>query len=241
MTWAPTDSEIDVFIPNALSPWSSFFKQLAPSLIEHYDMVSLEWCHFAGQMGHETNGLSLANMRENMNFRTARRILQVYRYRLNLCLNKVNSDKEDEPAWVKGKSVDYMAQYLIGKPEELARIVYGGREGTPWYQGHLYIGRGPTQITHKDNYEAISNEIAKQPNVTFIDLVAKPELLEEPEWGVRSAFADWHIKGLRKYALADQTDRVSAALNTGSPNRIDITNGLQSRRLWTNKAKRIWL
>jgi len=240
MTWAPSRTELEKFLPNAKPEWMGALCTLAQRLVPHYGMDRLEWCHFAGQLAHESAGLTLGAMRENMNFRTPGRIREVYAYRLKLCLQKLDKGEVSEPAWARGKTVDQMCRELVGKPEELANIVYGGREGTPWYQGRRYIGRGPTQITHLNNYRAIGNEIARQPGGGAVDLVANPELLEQPEWGVRSAFADWAIKGLARYAREDDVDRVSAALNTGSPNKVSITNGLAERRRWTAKAKGVW-
>lgn len=240
MPFVATRTGIDKLMPNAKPEWASALASLSQRLVPFYAMDRLEWVHFVGQIAHETNGLSLGGMKENMRFTTPARIREVYAYRLRLCLQKLDRGEVSEPAWARGMTVDQLCRRLVGSPEELARIVYGGREGTPWYEGHRYIGRGPTQITHLDNYRAIGQEIARQPGGSSVDLVANPELLEQPEWGVRSAFADWHLKDLRKFAWVDDVDRVSAALNTGSPNKISITNGLQSRRRWVAKAKGVW-
>lgn len=240
MAFKPSLTAIERLFPRAKPEWLSELSRLSQTLCPHYKFDRLEWVHFIGQIGHETNGLSLGSMRENMSFTTPARIKEVYAYRIRLCLEMLDKGKVEQPEWAKGLTVDQMCRQLTKRPEELARIVYGGREGTPWYEGHRYIGRGPTQITHRDNYKAISDEIARQPGGSSVDLVSNPELLEQPEWGVRSAFADWYLKKLRQYAWVDDVDRVSAKLNTGSASKVSITNGIESRRRWVAKAKGIW-
>lgn len=226
-------AELARFYPKAKPEWLQAMARLAPILCQHYKMDRLEWVHFAGQIGHETNGLSLGGMRESMAY-SAPRMKEIFRYRLTLALKQNTLGVRD-----KYGTLDRLCRGLVGQPETLAALVYGGREGTPVGCGR-YIGRGPTQITHLNNYREIGKEIARQPVGEKVDLVENPELLELPEWGVRSAFADWHLKNLRKYAWVDDVDRVSAKLNTGSAEKIKITNGLDSRRRWVAKAKGVW-
>lgn len=219
--------------PRGQEAWLKAFVDLAPEMFAAYGFTALDWQHFAGQWGHETNGLSLAEMRENMTFTTGKRIREVYSYRLRLAL------ETDPQLRMQYGTVGKLAAALVRNPDYLADIVYGGREGTPWMDGSKYIGRGPMQITHLNNYRAIGAEIARVggPNV---DLVATPARLEEPEMGVRAAFADWHLKDLQRWARQDDVARVSAKLNTGSSTKISSVNGLDSRRRWTAKAKAVW-
>ncbi len=236
-----TREDLARMYPRALPEWLDAMAELAPLLANHYGFNRLDWVHFLGQIGAETNGLSLARMQENMNFTTAKRIKEVYSYRLKLAINYVTTGRQKEPAWVRGKTVDQVAASLVRKPKELADIVYGGREGTGWLQGSKYVGRGPTQITHLNNYKAIGEEIARQPGGASIDLVATPEkLADDPELGIRSAFADWHIKGLSRWAQNDDCDTLSDALNTGNIRDNVKPHGLPERRRQTAIAKGIW-
>lgn len=221
--------------PRAIPAWLDALARLAPQLTEFYDFTRLDWVHFAGQIGAETDGLSLREMRENLRFTTAARILQVYNYRLGVAL------ENDEQLRAKYRTKSALAAALVGQPDYLADVVYGGREGTPWMQGSRYIGRGPTQITHLDNYRAVGAEIQLQPGGQSVDLVYNPDALAtEPELGVRAAFADWHLKRLSRWARADNTDAVSALLNTGSPHKTNIVNGLDRRRRWVARARGVW-
>lgn len=221
--------------PRALPEWLDAMAEVGPMLASFYGFNRLDWVHLCGQIGAETNGLSLAKMQENMNFTTAKRILEVYSYRLGVALQR-------EPA-LKSKygTREKLAAALVRNPKELADLVYGGREGTPWRQGSKYIGRGPTQITHLNNYKAIGEEIARQPGGDVFDLVAHPEMLaDNPELGIRSAFADWHIKGLSRWARKDDCDTLSDALNTGNIRDNVKPHGLPERRRQTALAKTIW-
>lgn len=222
--------------PRAPTDWMDALDRLAPELFEYYQFQRLDWVGWCGQIGHECNGFTLREMREDMRFTTTKRILEVYSYRLGVALNK------DAQLRSTYGTKSRLAAALRNQPEFLADVVYGGREGTPWMRGHLYIGRGPSQITHLDNYRAIMKEIRRQPGgKSCPDLVADPDTLaRDPEMGIRSAFADWHLKGLSRWAREQNWDAVGAALNTGSPYKVSITNGLPSRRRWTAKALGIW-
>lgn len=236
MPIVPTRAELARMYPRALPEWLDAMARLAPDLCRHYKIDRLRWVHRAGQIAAETDGLSLRSMTENMRFTSASRILEVYSYRIGVALTK------DATLRARHGSKTALARYLVGKPVELADIVYGGRDGTPWMQGSRYLGRGPTQITHKDNYSAIMAEISRQPGGKACpDLVADPErLADDPDLGIRSAFADFAIKGLDRWADCDDCDTLSDALNTGNVRDQVKPHGLTRRRRETARAKAIW-
>jgi predicted chitinase len=232
---AITRDDLARMYPRALPEWLDALHELAPVLGAHYGFNRLDWVHFCGQIAAETNSLTLRQMRENMSFSTQRRILEVYSYRLGVALSKEPDLKR------RFGTREKLAAYLVRKPKELADIVYGGREGTPWMQGSKYIGRGPTQITHRNNYKAVGDEIAEQPGGDAFDLVSDPDVLAtDAELGIRAAFADWHIKGLSRWAQKDDCDTLSDALNTGNIRDNVKPHGLDRRRLETSRAKKIW-
>lgn len=231
-----TRDSLQRMFPNAIPEWLDAMAELAPELCQFYRFNRLDWVHLCGQIAAETRGLSLARMEENMRFRTARRILEVYSYRLGVAIAR---KWRIDGRWFQDRAT--LAAYLVNKPKLLADVVYGDREGTPIMQGSKYLGRGPTQITHLNNYRAISEEIARQPGGEKFDLVANPEMLaEDPELGIRAAFADWHIKGLSRWAQADDCDTLSDALNTGNIKDSVKPHGLKERRAQTARAKLIW-
>lgn len=242
MSFSPARSDLERFFgARALPSWIDAMSELAPVLCNHYEFDRMRWVHFCAQIGAETNGLALSPMEENMRFTTAARIIEVYKFRLNLCLKKLRTGEESEPAWAKGMSVNALAKHLVGKPKELADIVYGGREGTEWMCGSRYVGRGPTQCTHLNNYRSAGIEVAKQPSGGTFDLVARPELLaHDPHLGIRVAFAEWHTKGLNLWADNDDLDNVSSVLNTGKPHNSQHAHGMDNRRRWYAKAISVW-
>jgi len=226
--------------PRALPEWLEALERLAPQLLDHYKFNRLDWCGIAGQIDAETNGLALKRMEENMSF-TAARMMEVYSKRLG--------DAVGRPVPPLGGRVfgskAALARALAGKPKELADVVYGGpfgREGTPPWQGSRYIGRGPLQETHRNNYAAARDEIRQQPGGTECpDLVEQPELLAtDPELGVRNVFGQWKTKGLTKYAHRQDWATLSDVLNTGNPNDSIKPHGLERRLRATARALAIW-
>lgn len=229
------------FGEGAKAEWIDAFAELAPVLYKHYEFTPRRWAHFMGQVAHESSALGLKNMREDMVFTTTDRIVEVYQYRLNRCIQLVNKGEVSEPKIAKGSTVWKLAQNCVRNPVLLADIVYGDREGTPWMQGSRYVGRGLLQTTHRNNYALTYEEIKKQPGGTKCpNLVTIPEALEEPEWGIRAGFADWAIKGLNRWADIDDCDTLSDVLNTGNARDNVKPWGLAERKRWVAKAKVIW-
>lgn len=232
-----TRKDLVRMFPRARKDWLDEFEEVGDLLVKHYNMERLDWVHFCGQIEAETNGLRLNPMRENMSFRSQSRIIAVYSYRLNRWIKK--------DGVLNGRrfcSKYPLAKYLVRKPKLLADIVYGGREGTPWMQGSKFIGRGPTQCTHKNNYRIAQKEVEQQPGAKDIpNLVDEPETLaHRADVGVRVAFAEFALKGLSRWARRDDAWSVSKILNTGSRKSKVQPHGLARRKRGTAKAKGVW-
>jgi putative chitinase len=89
-----------------------------------------------------------------------------------------------------------VASQFERQPEKIANKVYSGRMGnTEDGDGAKYIGRGLIQVTGKENYTHCGEALG-------LDLVANPQLLEEPRYAALSAGWFWNKKGLN--ALADE-------------------------------------
>lgn len=239
MAMKPTRADLARMFPRARPGWIDALATLAPQLCEFYDVGRLEWCHICGQIAAETAGLSIDKMVENMRFTSTRRILEVYGYRLGVAI-------QAGPVFGRRyRSKAELARALVDQPEMLADVVYGGphgREGTPPWQGSRYLGRGPLQTTHLNNYRAARDEIRKQPGGEACpDLVEHPETLStDPEMGVRAVFAEWKIKGLKRWALADNCYTLSDILNTGNDKDAIKPWGMERRVRETARAKAIW-
>lgn len=91
--------------------------------------------------------------------------------------------------------------------------------------GQLYKGRGLIQITGRSNYTACGLALG-------LNLLASPELLEQPVHACRSAAWYWKTRGLN--ALADAGDQVAITrrVNGGA-------NGLAERLALFEVAKRV--
>jgi putative chitinase len=112
------------------------------------------------------------------------------------------------------------------KPELIANRVYAGRMGNgdeASGDGWRYRGRGPIQLTGKDNYRACGTALG-------IELVNQPELLETPEVGCLAACWFWSSKGLNKVADAGDFVHITQVINGG-------LNGLKERTAFWERAK----
>lgn len=91
--------------------------------------------------------------------------------------------------------------------------------------GVRFKGRGLIQITGRANYTAYAKFCG-------YDVVAKPELLEQPVGAVKSAMWYWQTHGLNELADADKFVTITRRINGG-------TNGLESRRTYLARAKQV--
>jgi len=99
-----------------------------------------------------------------------------------------------------------IASQFERQPEKIANKVYSGRMGnTEDGDGAKYIGRGLIQVTGKENYTHCGEALG-------LDLVANPQLLEEPRYAALSAGWFWNKKGLN--ALADEGTKDSFEVMT---------------------------
>jgi putative chitinase len=121
---------------------------------------------------------------------------------------------------------DADAQAFDRQPERIANRVYGGRMGNgpeTSGDGWRYRGRGPIQLTGKDNYRACGADIG-------VDLVNQPERLETPEVGCLAAGWFWAKRGLNALADAGDFVAITKKINGG-------LIGLEEREAFWERAK----
>ena len=92
--------------------------------------------------------------------------------------------------------------------------------------GIRFKGRGPIQITGRDNYRKFGRVIG-------IDIEARPELAAVPAIGLQLAFAYWFAKNLNDLADQDDIRGITRKINGGF-------NGLADRTMLVNKVKRMF-
>lgn len=97
--------------------------------------------------------------------------------------------------------------------------------------GKRYKGRGPIQLTGRDNYRAFTAWMRSiQPDCP--DFERKPELVAQWPWAGWAAAFYWSTRQINQLADADDLVGVTRAINGGR-------NGLDDRARYLSKAKRI--
>jgi putative chitinase len=141
---------------------------------------------FIGQCMHESGGFK--HLKENLNY----------------------SAKALMATWPSRFPDADIAEKYARQPEMIANKVYGGRMGnTEDGDGAKYIGRGLIQLTGKDNYTAFGEAIGE-------DLVANPQLVEQPRYAALSAGWFWNKRGLNALADAMDIETLTKRINGGS-------------------------
>ena len=113
------------------------------------------------------------------------------------------------------------AQRIARRQEDIANLTYAGRLGNGSAgsgDGWRYRGRGLIQITGRANYAQSGAELG-------LDLINKPEQLEQPYLAAMSAAEWWHRHGCNELAdtgdMAAVTRRVNGGL-TGLDDRLKL-------------------
>lgn len=142
-----------------------------------------EWAGWIAQLSHESR--RFASVEENLNY-SPQRLMAV---------------------WPKRFPTLQSTRFYAWNPERLAEHVYGGRlgngpEGSG--DGWKYIGRGPKQITGKDNHRDAGNALG-------LDLLKDPRLLLEPEHGAQAAGWYWHSRGCNELMKRASFEEITKA------------------------------
>lgn len=156
---------------------------------------------FVAQCGHESGGW------------------RVFTENLNYSANALNSVF---PKYFKNAGRD--ANKYARQQEKIANVVYANRMGNGDERsgdGWKYRGRGPIQLTGKNNYKKFS-EFAN------VDFVANPDLITSNiEYLLLSAIWFWNENKLNQYAdqndIKGQTKRINGGYN-GLDERLHLYN-----------------
>jgi putative chitinase len=195
-----------------------FIGPLNAAMARFQIVTPAQQAHFLAQVLHESGNLS--RMVENLNYSAAG------------LLSTFNTPKVQRftvaQANQYGRTADHPADQRM-----IANIAYASRMGNgPIHsdEGWIFCGRGPLQITGKDNYARCGDALG-------LNLIAHPELLAQPEAGCLAAGWFWHIgnrlgHSLNALADAGEVDAISRAINGGN-------NGLAERAQLTRIAMQI--
>ncbi|MEQ6289622.1 glycoside hydrolase family 19 protein [Vogesella sp. GCM10023246] len=113
----------------------------------------------------------------------------------------------------------YLAKYDTGK---LAAQL--GNTPAADGDGQLYCGRGLIQITGRRNYELCGLALD-------LDLIGKPQLLEQPAYAALSAAWYWQNNGLNELADKGAFDAITRRINGGQNGRDD------RRAIWSRAGQ----
>lgn len=107
--------------------------------------------------------------------------------------------------------------------------------------GVKFKGRGLGMVTGRYNHQMFTNWCATI-GIT-INFVKTPELLEEPQYAVLSAFWFWKANNLQKFADNNQFQQICAVWNTGKFDRpVTKINGWTQRvNAYNNLQKKLTL
>ena len=111
----------------------------------------------------------------------------------------------------------YDIRYAPKKAQELGNTQPG--------DGAKYKGRGLIQVTGKSNYTACGRALG-------LDLVNKPELLEQPQYAVDSAGWYWGLRNINAACDADDIVKITKLVNGG-------TMHIDRREAYYKKAKSV--
>lgn len=174
----------------------------APDVFARFGITSpLLTAHVMAQISHECG--AGGEVVENLNY-TAERIVQVWPSRF--------------------RTLDSARPYARS-PRGLANKVYNGRMGNApgSDDGWTFRGRGAAQTTGREGY-------ARLAKATGLDLVDRPDLVNDPRYFLLCGVADFVACGCLPFAEADDIVGVTRRLNGG-------TIGLAERRAWLARWK----
>jgi putative chitinase len=161
---------------------------------------------FLAQCGHESNGFR--DLSENLNYSAAGLL----------------------KTWPKRFDGTSAAQYAR-QPERIANHVYANRMGNgdeASGDGWRYRGRGLLQITFRDNYREIGDELG-------LPLEHEPDTVATPAVAALTAARYWHATHCNEYADRGDYRAISSIINTGHPD-ASIINGYEDRLAWLERT-----
>lgn len=126
-----------------------------------------------------------------------------------------------------------LALSIARNPQAIANNVYANRMGNDAPEsgdGWKYRGQGLLQITGKDNFRAAGVALG-------LDLLAHPELLQQPDTAALSAAQFWSVNGLNALSDTGNFSDIGSVINTGK--RGNVPAGAADRTAIYQRAFRV--
>lgn len=169
---------------------------------DYYKLSTEQAAHFFGQCAHESGGFKVFS--ENLNY----------------------SDKGLNGIFKKYFPTIASTAGYARKPEKIANKVYANRMGNgpeSSGDGWKFRGRGPIQLTGKDNYTAFSQSIGRPDVLTNPDIVATELAFESALWFFnKNGLFAIASKGVTDAVIGQITRRVNGGTH-GLDDRIKKT------------------
>lgn len=156
---------------------------------------------FLAQCGHES--AHLTRFAENLNY-TPEALLATF-----------NSSKVQRISAVDAERFGRTSRHPADQ-RLIACIVYANRMGNGPFasgDGYRFRGRGPIQLTGRDNYARARDFLRKQLGDTVPDFLDDPDQIATPRWGSMSAGLFWHWNDCNDLADAGKFDAITKAIN----------------------------
>jgi putative chitinase len=187
-----TSQQLLQILPGAGKQADVFAPALSLAMEKHQINTPKRIAAFIAQVGHESG--QLRSLVENLNY-SAEGLIRTWPKRFTLLT----------------------ATCAARKPEQIANIVYASRMGNgpaATGDGWKYRGRGLVQITGWVNYQACGSALG-------LDLLTKPELLEQPIYAALSAAWYWSSNGLNELADDGKFEAITQRINGGQNGAAD--------------------
>ena len=187
-----TERQLLQIRPNARHVAGVFVPALNTAMSKYQIVTPLRVVAFLAQVGHESAHLTA--IVENLNY-SAAALMKTWPSRFSAAL----------------------AAECARNPEKIANIVYASRMGNgapATGDGWKFRGRGLIQVTGWTNYQACGAELG-------LDLLTKPELLEQPIYAALSAAWFWKANGLNTLADNGQFEGITKRINGGLNGQAD--------------------
>jgi putative chitinase len=126
---------------------------------------------------------------------------------------------------------DKQLNALKANDEAFFNAIYGGMYGNSPTEGFKFRGRGPNQLTFKDNYKSIGKRIG-------VDLEANPDLLVTDPVVAAKAVVDFFVREFQTGAKLGKLKQFNTTDINGFTNLNDSLNAVfQANRGWNKTGK----
>lgn len=169
--------------------------------------TELRLAHWIAQIGHETG------------------LLRYKREVWGPISAQVRYERRFDAPWPSSPAESRLSAFAANR---LAYTLGNDKPG----DGKRYMGRGVIQTTGRGNYRRVTQRLKDAFGDDVPDFEAAPRLLELPAWDWLSAADYWRMRGLNRWADADDILTLTKRVNGG-------TNGLAHRQALYTAARAV--